>query len=284
MIIVDNEKCAGCGLCSRICHENCITIHAGSKAKTIQINLELCSTCTQCIAICPKQALSWDGVQSISFDQNKLPTAIQLEELFKQRRTVRVFKKNRIERALLKEIVAFGIYAPTNNYDLRAILIDDPIIIDSLDEIILNQVTFLYNLFFKSIGVFKVLKTITPLVNPKQKVKLERSVDRGRVFETRPAAMVFVVGDHRIIQSEASAQYALYNMILYAQTKKIGSRIQAAGPMTLDRNSRARMKLGLRKYEHILGTIDLGYPAIKFKNKVEGKSMNIQWNDRRLND
>jgi nitroreductase len=111
---------------------------------------------------------------------------------------------------------------------------------------------------------------------------MEHGLARGRVSETLPAAIVFVVGDGRSLTSEASAQYALYNMILYAQARGIGSRINAAGPITLDRSRVARKRLGLERREHILATLELGYPAVRFRNKVEGKTMPVVWNGRRI--
>ncbi len=47
--------------------------------------------------------------------------------------------------------------------------------------------------------------------------------------------------------------------------------------IVLDRNRDARTRLGLRKREHILGILLLGYPAVKFVNKVEGRTMPIAW-------
>jgi nitroreductase len=82
--------------------------------------------------------------------------------------------------------------------------------------------------------------------------------------------------------SEASAQYALYNMILYAQARGIGSRINAGGPITLDRSRAARRRLGLERQEHILATLELGYPAVRFRNKVEGKTMPMAWNGQKI--
>lgn len=38
-----------------------------------------------------------------------------------------------------------------------------------------------------------------------------------------------------------------------------------------------RKRLGLKKDERIRGMIGIGYPKFKFKNKVEGKKMSIQW-------
>ena len=280
MIIVDQQKCTGCGLCQKICHEGCISIINGSSSKAVEVNHALCSTCTQCIAICPRQALSWDRVLPASCEKDQLPGARQVEELFKQRRTIRDFKPDRIERALLEEIVRIGSYAPTNNYHLRAIVVDDPNVLQRFDTVILRSVRLYYQAFFKSRWVFAVLRHLTPKVSLKQKVKLEHGLARGRAFETPPAAMVLVIGDRRILLSEISAHYALYTMILYAQARGIASRIQSAGPITLDKNNAARRTLGLAKHERILAALDLGYPAVRFRNKVEGKTLPIQWNGR----
>jgi nitroreductase/NAD-dependent dihydropyrimidine dehydrogenase PreA subunit len=280
MIVVDKKRCRGCGRCARICHERCIVLVNATGDMVATINHALCSTCTQCIAICPQQALSWDQVPPVVYDQGRLPSAEQLDELLKQRRTIRVFEQKRIDRALVEEIVSYGVHAPTNNYELRAIVVDDPAIIEALDAIIVRFVSWIYNLFYRSKMVFNFIRMITPAMDPKDKVKMEGDLEKGRTFETPPAVMVFLIGDRRIGLSEASAQYALYNMILYAQVKGIGSRLKGTGPIMLDRSRAAREYLGLQNQEHILGTLELGYPAVRFRNKVQGKAMSIQWNGR----
>jgi nitroreductase/NAD-dependent dihydropyrimidine dehydrogenase PreA subunit len=281
MIIVDKRACRGCGLCARTCHQRCIVLAAENGDRVAHVDHALCSTCTQCIAICPQQALSWNGVPPLAYDPDRLPSAEQLAELFKQRRTVRRFKETRIDRALLAEVVGTAIHAPTNNYDLQAIVVDDPAILETLDAIIMRFVTWTYNLLYRPTLVFNLVRTMTPAIGPKTRVKMKHGLEAGKSFDTLPAALVLVVGDRRIILSEASAQYALYNMILYAQARGIGSRINGGIPLTLDRSRRARKRLGLQKHEHILAALELGYPAVRFRNKVEGKTMPIAWNGRR---
>ncbi len=283
MVIVDEKKCRGCGLCAGICHQRCISLADGRGQSVAQIEHALCSTCTQCIAICPRRALSWDEVLPVAWDSGRLPAAEQLDELFKQRRTVRRFKEDKIGRALLEEIAGYGIYAPTNNYHLRTIVVDDAAILETLDAIIMRYVRWMYNLVYRPRIVFNFVRRMTPAIAPKGKVKMEHSLKTGCTFDSLPAALVFVAGDRRIMLSEASAQYALYNMILYAQAKGIGSRINGGVPLTLDRSRQARECLGLQRNEHILAAVELGYPAVRFKNKVEGKTMGITWNGRELN-
>jgi nitroreductase len=245
---------------------------------TVRINYEFCSTCTQCIAVCPQQALSWDHVPPVAYDEARLPSPEQLDELFKERRTIRFFREDKIDRTLLEEIVGYGIYAPTNNYALRAVVVDDEEIIEELEQMILQSVSRIYNIVFKPKIVFNLIRMITPSLDPKDKVKIEEALERGRTLASNPAAVVFIVGDQRIALSEASAQYALYNMILYTQARGIGSCLRGAGQIFLDRIRAARARLGLQKHERIFGALLLGYPAVKFANKVEGKTMSIQWN------
>ena len=164
MVIVKKNKCVGCGLCVKICHEQCIQLVNLNNHKEIEINHSLCSTCTQCVAICPRRALSWEGTPPAIYKKEQLPVTAQLEELFKERRTIRYFKKKKIGRELIQEIIDIGIYAPTNHYNLRAIVVDDPAIMREFDAIILRYVSLVYNLFYKPKILYKIFKAITPLV------------------------------------------------------------------------------------------------------------------------
>jgi ferredoxin len=272
MVTLDDALCIGCGTCAEICHEQCIDMVDGLP----RIDHELCSTCTQCIAVCPELALAWDGVAPTPFEAARLPSPEQLDELFKQRRTMRHFRPKKMDRGLAEEIVRYGIYAPTNNYHLRAILVDDPSVIDQLEEINLRFVRRTYNLFYRPRIVFGLLRRLTPAMQEKDKVKIEAGLDRQRVFSHAPA-MVFVVGHKWIAHSEASAHYALYNMILYAQAKGVASAISGGGKLALGSNKAAHKMLGLEKGESILAILLLGYPAVRFRNKVNGKTMPVVW-------
>ena len=80
MVIIDKEKCIGCGLCVKVCHNHCVALIDDIAG----IKYELCDRCTQCIAVCPQQALSWDHVPPVEYDKMLLPSAEQLDELFKE--------------------------------------------------------------------------------------------------------------------------------------------------------------------------------------------------------
>jgi nitroreductase/NAD-dependent dihydropyrimidine dehydrogenase PreA subunit len=274
MIVINEAECTGCGSCVEICHEHCMALVEG----TIRINYEFCSTCTQCIAICPEQALSWDHVPAVAFDEARLPSPEQLDELFKERRSIRFYTAAKIDRPLLEKIISYGIYAPTHNFELRAIVVDDEKIIEEFDRIVLRFISRTYTALYR----WQIVSSLAGMFRLsgeylRAKPKIEAAMQKGSAFR-HPAAMVFIVGDKRIPLSEASAQYALCNMIFYAQAKGIGSCPWGNGPTFLDRANAARKRLALQKHERILGALLLGYPEVKFANKMEGKTLSIQWN------
>jgi nitroreductase len=200
-----------------------------------------------------------------------------LDELLKQRRTVRFFKDVKLDREVVVEIISSGIYAPTNNYNLRAIVIDDVKSIVELDQVVMQFVKRIYSLFFKSKPIFNLLKSLTPMASPKDKVKMENAIERNTNYSSLPSTIVFVVGDKRKALSVESAQYSLSNMILMAHVNGIGSRLKGTGQIVLDRNKKSRKILGLKRHEHILGMLELGVPDVRYRNKVEGRTFPIQW-------
>jgi len=273
MVLIDEGKCTGCGSCVKICHQHCLEL-AGGK---VRLEQAICSTCTQCIAACPERALSWDGVPSAPFAPENLPSPEQLEELFGERRSVRDFRPEPLPRALLERIVASGALAPTNNYALRAVITDDTEVVRDLDRAVVRFAGMLYRLFFRPQPVFALLRALTPGMTATDRVKMEAGVTRGQNFRTFPAAMVFVTGDRRTALSLESAQCALANMYFTAQVLGVASCLFGPGRIMLDRSRSARRRLGLGGHEHILGTLLLGWPAVRFRNRVRGKDLPLRW-------
>jgi nitroreductase len=277
MVLVDKGKCIACGACVKICHEHCISLIEG----TACIDYTFCSTCTQCVAVCPQQALSWEGVPPAAYNPARLPSAEQLDELFKERRTVRTFKSEPLDRALLSEVVNTAVYAPAHSHTLRAILVDDPELVQFLDDVVMRFNRRLYNLLYRP----RLLRALIPRIAPqlaaeylKVQPKLERALASGRAYPSPPAALLFLADDRRTPLARESAQYALYNVMLYAQARGIGCRNLVGNQMILNGSKAVRARLGLGKSERLYGTVGLGVPAVRFRNKVEGRTLPVQWN------
>ncbi len=279
MIQIDSDNCNACGLCIKICHESCLRLDDD----VLRVDYKFCSTCTQCIAICPNQAITWNHVKPELFDQSLYPDSRQFRELLMQRRTIRDFSSQKIDKPVLEEIANMAIYAPTHNFNLRTIIIDDENIISQIDALIRAFSLNIYSWFYKPGIIPKLIKVLAPereFEYLKAKPKLENVQKRNSGFKTKPAAIILIIGDKRIPLTLESAQYALYNIDLYAQTKGIACRNLVGNQMILNGNKQFKKSICLTRDEKIFGTIALGFPAVRFGNKVTGKQIRIQWNGR----
>ena len=279
MIQIDSDNCNACGLCIKICHESCLRLDAD----VLKVDYKFCSTCTQCIAVCPQQAITWDHVKPEIFDKSLYPYPRQLRELFMQRRTIRDYSSQKIAKSVLEEIANMAIYAPTHNFYLRTIIIDDENIISQIDALIYRFSINIYKWLYKPRIIHLLIKIIMPkreFEYLKAKPKLENVQKRNSGFKTKPAAIILIIGDKKVPFTLESAQYALYNIDLYAQTKGVACRNLVGNQMILNGNKQFKKSIGLTRDEKIFGTIALGFPAVRFGNKVNGKQIRIQWNGR----
>ena len=276
MITISREKCTGCGSCVKVCHEHCMSL----ADSVVGIDYTACSTCCQCIAICPQKALSWDGLPPLDFDPDLLPTPAQVEELLAERRTVRTFSGERVDRTTVDEIVSWGAYAPTHNFHLRCIAVDAPEVIAAFDRAAFRFSRWIYQLIFHPRPI-RWLVSISPAAVRDEfnraLSKLQAVVRRGRGYESLPPVLVCVVGDRRTPLSLESAQYALYNMALVAQARGLGCRNLVGNLMIFNRSREVRGLLGLGRQERVFAIAGFGHPAVRFRNKVAGRTMSIRW-------
>ena len=112
-IIIDNEKCIGCGLCVN----DCPNVHLYLENKKAKATETGCIECGHCFAICPTNAVKIEGyncadepVTSMTeFDSDKLLSAM------KSRRSIRHFTAQPVEDGKLQKILDAGRYCPTGS-------------------------------------------------------------------------------------------------------------------------------------------------------------------------
>ncbi|RUM34858.1 MAG: 4Fe-4S ferredoxin [Archaeoglobus sp.] len=57
-IVVDHDKCDGCGECISVCPEDVYELN--DEGKAVPVNIENCSVCCSCVESCPNGAIQHD--------------------------------------------------------------------------------------------------------------------------------------------------------------------------------------------------------------------------------
>lgn len=71
VINIDEEKCNGCGLCAKTCHEGAIAMVHG-KARLIRD--DFCDGLGNCLPVCPTGAITFEEREAAAFDETAVKT------------------------------------------------------------------------------------------------------------------------------------------------------------------------------------------------------------------
>lgn len=116
-IIIDKQKCTGCGKCVEVCKDFSLKLEAG-KVEISETPVFGCIGCGHCMAICPEgaivvsgRAISEEDIFEFSDDSLKADYASILS-LYKHRRSIREFKNQPVEKEKIEAILDAASYSP----------------------------------------------------------------------------------------------------------------------------------------------------------------------------
>lgn len=126
--MIDVEECIGCGQCKSVCIRDNIEIdevayETGSN----------CFECGHCMAICPTKAVTlkiFKGREKriVEYNPNKIPLDYDdLLNFLKQRRSMRWFKKKKIDKDTFNKLIEGAYYSPSaqNQQDVEFVVLDN---------------------------------------------------------------------------------------------------------------------------------------------------------------
>ncbi|MDD3312624.1 nitroreductase family protein [Pseudodesulfovibrio sp.] len=133
---VDTEKCIRCGECARDCFAGVIGEDGDGLPMVVPEREGLCIECQHCLAVCPAGALSVFGLDPEAGRPLKggMPDPGRMETLLMGRRSVRRYKKEGVDPALIRHLLEVASHAPTavNRRPVRLTVVDDPAAMDRL--------------------------------------------------------------------------------------------------------------------------------------------------------
>lgn len=116
-IIINSEKCIGCGLCVKVCKDFSLEIR-DNKVYQSPKSCFGCIACGHCMAICPNGAIEIRGrtlSKEVLFDLPKKEFFSNYSSLFslcQSRRSIREFEDKEVERDLIEKILTLARTSP----------------------------------------------------------------------------------------------------------------------------------------------------------------------------
>ena len=129
---IDTGRCIGCAACVEVCPSSQLCLENGV-ASPCRMVPRPCHGCGHCYAVCPEHAVSiWEDEREL-VQENLEPEhwRIPLDTLslfLQMRRSVRFFRKDPVDRALLESLLDRNRWAPTacNRQDVGWIVLESP--------------------------------------------------------------------------------------------------------------------------------------------------------------
>lgn len=247
-ILVNEEKCIGCGLCVKDCPSSYLYIE-NEKAHT---NTAGCLECGHCYAVCPQGAITmanYDFAEEAAVPMTELPSDTLLAAM-RSRRTVRQFTDQAVEEEKIQKILEAGRYAPTGGNSQNV----SYTILGSRQK---EAETICVDLFRKGTSLPRRMKSFSERFNVSDD------------FFFKGAPLVIIVSSRSSVDGGLASSY----MELMAESLGLGVLYSGFFVMCTRFSRKLRKLLGLPKGHKVVTCMVIGYPAVKYHRIVPRKPL-----------
>jgi nitroreductase/NAD-dependent dihydropyrimidine dehydrogenase PreA subunit len=161
-LVLDEEKCSGCGRCVRACPVQLLLVDEKTARSNERYDVFRCLTCQNCEVVCPEDAVTMEGDYRVprGFWKNEhvfsgektLPAPLgesrgkdfedykdeltEAERVIYQRRSNRLYRKKQLPRELVERVIEAGRFAPSagNNQPWKFIVIRNPEVLEEINR------------------------------------------------------------------------------------------------------------------------------------------------------
>jgi len=263
-LLIDQQKCIGCGLCTKDCLRGCLEVQNGH---AVAVN-NMCFYCGHCVAVCPTGAIAIPELQmerveelnGVSMDPH------QLQLFMSGRRSIRHYQKRPVEREKLEEILETGRMTPTasNLQNLRFVVIQD-----QLPEIRTQVVETLYQ------NADAVAKEKGNRLYKERFIKMREDLAWGKdmLFYDAPALVVVIEQGYSVVNGALAAS----RMELTAAALGLGICYNGFFVFATEKDPALREKLGCSRHDNIAAAFTVGYPDITFCRTAPRLPVRAKW-------
>ena len=120
-LLIDEEKCNKCEICTEECPANLIKVfEEGALPSWVRGAEGACLNCGHCVAVCPTGALELTTMPlsgCVPFVKELEASSVQLEQFLKSRRVIRAYREQSVEHEKLVKLLDIARYAPSGHND-----------------------------------------------------------------------------------------------------------------------------------------------------------------------
>jgi len=291
-ILIDTEKCTGCGNCVEVCKDFSLEIING-KVVISENPIFGCIGCGHCMCICRQDAIHINGrftsrnhlfelsSKEVSADYNSLL------HLMQRRRSIREFKDIVVEKDIIKKIIAASSQSPMGipPSDVNLMVLDSK---EKVNQFSLDYCRFLNNYKWMVSGWFLSLmrvfwgknndqlfrKFVKPLIDV-----FTKAADKGENVFTYDAPVVMYFYGSPFTDPADPLIAATYAM-LAAESLGLGTcMIGSFHPMIqfgkAGKRFREKYNIHFKSREGII--VIMGYPKVHYKYSIHRNFANVDW-------
>ena len=265
---VDDNLCIACGACAKDCLMGIIEMNP--KPVMPAEKEASCMECQHCLAVCPKGALSILGknpADSVPNTKDK-PTPDQMKNLVINRRSTRQYKKEPIDKTLIRDLLSTASYAPTgeNGNSVCFTVVDEIATMDKLRALT-------YDAVIKAGEENRVPDDLTFLYDF---AKLWKSDGVDTMFRGAPH-IVIASAPNDCSSPKEDTMIALSYFELLAVSNGLGTLWDGMFKLTLEYVAPELRKTFGIPDNHLVGySMIFGKPSVRYARAIQSEGIDIQ--------
>lgn len=255
---VDKTKCGGAGECAAVCPVGIIKMDPKTHLPyLVEGGEKTCLNCGHCMAVCRSGALvlasmSLAGCQPLDKDW-KIPYE-KLAQFLKGRRSIRVYKEETVDRAIIEKIIDAGRYAPSgiNRQPVNWAVIYDKAKVRQLSALVIDWMRSL-------------IKDKSPLAEGLRMENIVKRSEEGTDPIARGAPHVIIAYSLKDdMTAPQSCTIALTYLELAAVSQGLGACWAGYVHMAVNMSPDVRKLAGISARTDAYGAMMVGYPKYNY--------------------
>jgi Nitroreductase len=281
-IKISPELCENCNKCVEICPEG--ILKRDNEFPEIS-DIMYCMSCGHCVSICSEGAITHQNFPENTIhdiDPSLDVSTDQVLEILRTRRSVRSFKKKKVEKELLEKVISAANFAPSakNKQTTKYVIVHDKSTLHAVTEITFNFMKEAVKLFNDPSFISSVdpdeacaFSTIKPSYNH---IVNEYKQGDDLILHEAPV-LLFFYAKKGALSAEVNANLALHNAALMSTCLGLGSFYAGYITGASNRTDYIRKLLNISNDHQIYAVLAIGYPKYSFKQWMDKKQPVIKW-------